>query len=118
VLYDDVDDFPRSVAALRRADVLLVNPVRDGLNLVAKEAALVNERDGVLVLSPEAGAWDELADAVVPCQPFDVQGTADALHRALTLPADERARLSARWQAASGARTPADWLADNLAAAG
>ena len=118
VLYDSSDDFPRSVAALRRADVVLVNPVRDGLNLVAKEAALVNERDGVLVLSPEAGVWDELGEAAVPCHPFDVTGTADALDRALRLDGDERRDLSARWRERSEARTPADWLADNLAAAG
>ena len=63
---------PRSVAALRRADVLLVNPVRDGLNLVAKEGPLVNERDGVLVLSHQAGAWDELRGHAVGVNPFDV----------------------------------------------
>ena len=117
VLYDASDDFPRSVAALRRADVVLVNPVRDGLNLVAKEAAVVNERDGVLVLSPEAGAWHELADAVVPCDPFDIAGTSDALHHALTLEGDARRALSARWRERATARPPADWLADNLAAA-
>lgn len=117
VLYDATDDFPRSVAALARADVVLVNPIRDGLNLVAKEAAIVNRRDGVLVLSAEAGAWDELADAVIPCQPFDVAGTADALHAALSLEGEARRTLSARWRERSTARTPADWLADNLAAA-
>ncbi len=118
MLYDATDDFPRSVAALRRADVVLVNPVSDGMNLVAKEAALVNEREGVLVLSPEAGVWDELSDAVIPCHPFDIVGTADALDRALRLEGDERRSLSARWRERSAGRTPADWLADNLAAAG
>ena len=117
VLYDATDDFPRSVAALRRADVVLVNPIRDGLNLVAKEAAVVNEPDGVLVLSPEAGVWDELADAVIPCHPFDITGTADALHEALALEGEARQALSARWRQRSTARNPADWLADNLAAA-
>ncbi len=76
ILLDREDNYPRSVAALRRADVLLVNPVRDGLNLVAKEGPLVNERDGVLVLSHQAGAWDELADHAVGINPFDVSGTA------------------------------------------
>ncbi len=117
VLYDPSDDFARSVAALRRADVVLVNPIRDGLNLVAKEAALVNERDGVLVLSPEAGVWEELADAAIAVHPFDVAGTADALHAALTLPDDERRATAARWRERAAARTPADWLAANLAAA-
>ncbi len=58
------DDYPRSLAALTRYDVLLVNPVRDGLNLVAKEGPLINTRNGVLALSREAGAFDELASGV------------------------------------------------------
>ena len=87
ILLDTADVFPRSVPALKRFDVLLVNPICDGLNLVAKEGAAVNERDGVVVLSREAGAWDELGDASVSINPFDVSGTADALHQALTMPA-------------------------------
>ena len=70
ILSDLSDDYPRSVAALCRYDVLLVNPIRDGLNLVAKEGPLVNERDGLLVLSPEAGAWDELARRGPPGAPL------------------------------------------------
>jgi trehalose 6-phosphate synthase len=118
VLLDTSDDFPRSVAVLRRSDVLLVNPIRDGLNLVAKEGALVNERNGVLCLSPEAGAWDELAEASLRVHPYDVSGTADVLDRALSLPADERATLAARCRTLVEARTPTDWLADQVAAAG
>ncbi len=117
VLYDDSDDFPRSVAALQRADVLLVNPIRDGLNLVAKEGPLLNRRDAPLVLSTEAGAWAELGDAAIGVNPYDVRATAEALHRALTMAADERAGAAAALRAAAGARTPADWLADQLAAA-
>ena len=85
------DDFPRSVALLRRADVLLVNPIRDGLNLVASEGALVNERDAVLALSPEAGAWERFGAAALRTPPFDVAGTAAVLHQALVMPDDERA---------------------------
>ena len=118
ILYDDQDDFPASVGALARADVVLVNPVSDGMNLVAKEAALVNDRDGVLVLSPMAGAWTELADVAVRCDPYDVSQTADALDEALRMDAGERADRFARWKAATLARSPADWLADNLTAAG
>ena len=73
------DDFPASIAAYKQFDVLLVNAVMDGLNLVAKEAPIVNERDGVVVLSVNAGAYEELGDWVVPVDPFDVAGTADAL---------------------------------------
>ena len=112
------DDFPRSVAALSRADVALVNPVRDGLNVVAKELAIVNRRDVVLCLSPEAGAWEELGGAgVLAAPPFDLQGTADALHAALTMAPRERAERAARLRAAVTARSPHDWLADQLSAA-
>jgi len=118
IVYDTRDDYPRSVAVLRRADVLLVNPIRDGLNLVAKEAAIVNERDVVVCLSTEAGVWDELSDAVVQVQPFDVAGTADALAKALGMHAGERRSRAAMLRRLAVARRPADWLADQLAAAG
>jgi trehalose 6-phosphate synthase len=86
------DDFPRSVAAYKQFDVLLVNAVMDGLNLVAKEAPLVNTRDGVVVLSENAGAIEELGEWVVPVDPRDLDGHVAALERALALPAAERAR--------------------------
>ena len=86
------DDFAASVAAYKQFDVLLVNSVYDGLNLVAKEAPLVNERDGVVVLSRNAGAFEELADWVVPVDPLDVEGQAAALREALALDVDERRR--------------------------
>lgn len=111
------DDHPRSVALLRRADVLLVNPIRDGLNLVASEGALVNDRDAVLALSPEAGAWERLQPAALRVPPFDVAGTAAVLHEALTMPAAERAERAAVLRSLAEARTPAHWLADQLAAA-
>jgi trehalose 6-phosphate synthase len=114
ILYDPSDDFPRSVAALRRYDVLLVNPVRDGLNLVAKEGMLVNERDGVLALSRESGVYAELAEAVVPVHPFDIAGTSDALHAALSMPASERQRMLEVGRARVEARTAARWLADQV----
>ena len=117
IVLDPSDNFPRSVAALKRYDVLLVNPVRDGLNLVAKEGPLVNEADGVVVLSREAGVWDELADAAVGVNPFDIAETADALVAALTMEPGERARRSAALRAAVRSRQPQDWLDDQLAAA-
>jgi trehalose 6-phosphate synthase len=117
VIYDDSDNFPRSVAALRRYDALLVNPVRDGLNLVAKEGPLLNERDGTLLLSPEAGVWAELGDEAIRVNPFDVAGTADALDRALSLPAAERTASAAALKERALSRTPAHWLAEQLAAA-
>jgi trehalose 6-phosphate synthase len=118
VLLDMDDDFPRSVALLRRSDVLLVNPVRDGLNLVAKEGALVNDRDGVLVLSTEAGAWEELFEVALGVHPFDISATAAALDTALRMPAAERAGRAARLREVAAARTSRDWLTEQLAAAG
>ncbi len=93
---DVADDFLRSVAGYKQFDVLLANPVFDGLNLVAKEAFLVNERDGVLVLSENAGVHEELGDWALTVNPIDVSGQADALYRALTLePAERRRRADA-----------------------
>jgi len=111
------DDRPRSLAALTISDVLLVNPVRDGLNLVAKEGPLLNAADGVLVLSRQAGAWEELAGAALGVNPFDVTGTANALLAALTMEPAERARRAEDLRALVLARTSADWMRDQLSAA-
>jgi trehalose 6-phosphate synthase len=90
------DDFPRSIAAYKQFDVLLVNAIFDGMNLVAKEAPLVNTRDGVVVLSENAGAHAELGDWALTVNPFDVDGQAQAIHEALTLkPAERQRRLEA-----------------------
>jgi len=84
------DNFPETVAAYKHYDVLLVNAIFDGMNLVAKEAPLVNTRDGVLILSENAGAFQELGRYALPVNPFDLQAQADAIHEALTMPAGER----------------------------
>ena len=118
VLIDTSDFFPRSVAALRRYDVLLVNPIRDGLNLVAKEGALLNERDGVLALSREAGVWEELELGALEVNPFDVAGTAETLAEALEMEPEEKARRATVLRRAAARRTPTDWLNDQLRAAG
>jgi trehalose 6-phosphate synthase len=90
------DDFPQAVAAYKQFDALLVNAIYDGLNLVAKEAPLVNERDGVLILSENAGVHEELGEWALPVNPFDISGQAEAIHAALQLPvAERRARLEA-----------------------
>jgi trehalose 6-phosphate synthase len=84
------DNFLESVAAYKQYDVLLVNAIFDGLNLVAKEAPLVNERDGVLVLSENAGAHAELSEWALTVNPFDIAGQAEALRVALEMPVEER----------------------------
>ncbi|MDN3245577.1 trehalose-6-phosphate synthase [Streptomyces sp. ZSW22] len=108
------DDFARSLAAYRLADVALVNPVRDGMNLVAKEVPVVSDEGCVLVLSREAGAYEELGEDSVVVNPYDVSGTAEALHKALGLPAGERAERSKRLAAAGTALPPARWFLEQL----
>ena len=88
------DHFPRSVAAYKNFDVLLVNAVRDGMNLVAKESAVINEKNGVLVLSENAGAHEELGEYALTVNPYDIDEQADAIHEALSMPEEERERRS------------------------
>ncbi len=109
------DDFPRSVAAYKQYDVLLVNAVSDGLNLVAKEGPLVNERDGVLVLSENAGAFAELAEWAVGVNPFDVWGQAQALHEALGMEPLERRRRAEGLRAQVRENDLSAWIAGLLA---
>ncbi len=110
------DDYPRSLAAYRLADVLLVNPVRDGMNLVAKEAPLLSDRACAVVLSREAGAAAELAEGALLVNPYDVSATAQALHEALSMNSAERNRRGALLAQASGACPPKQWLASQLSA--
>ena len=86
------DDFHQSVAAYKQFDALLVNAIFDGLNLVAKEAPLVNERDGVLILSENTGAFEELGQYALEINPFDIRDQADAIYEALMMESGERKR--------------------------
>ncbi|MGD0983370.1 MAG: trehalose-6-phosphate synthase [Acidimicrobiales bacterium] len=117
VVLDLEDDFTATVAALRRYDLLLVNPIRDGLNLVAMEGPAVNERDGVLVLSREAGAYDELGDVAIGVNPFDVTGTAAAMAAGLSMSDVERRARSVELRRRARSRTPSHWLAEVRGAA-
>ena len=89
------NNYGRAIAALTMYDVLLVNPLADGMNLVAKEGVTLNRCDGVLILSEEAGVAEEFGDAPLLVSPYDVYGTQVALERALTMPLEERHE---RWQ--------------------
>jgi trehalose 6-phosphate synthase len=108
------DNFPRAIAAYKNYDVLLVNAVRDGMNLVAKEAAVVNEKNGVLILSEGAGAHEELGEHALTVNPFDVDEQADALYRALTMPDEERARRAKALKETVKANTIEDWVEAQL----
>lgn len=109
------DNFVEAVAAYKQFDVLLVNAIFDGMNLVAKEAPLVNTRDGVVVLSENAGAHEELGEWAVTVNPFDVHGQADAIHRALGLPAEARRRRLDAIRAHVHEHDQAEWVAAQLA---
>jgi trehalose 6-phosphate synthase len=108
------DDYARSVAAMALADVVLVNPLRDGMNLVAKEAPVLSQRGLSLVLSREAGAADELGDWSHLVGPLDVSATAEALHEALN--ATDRVERTAGLAKAATALPPTAWLQSQLAA--
>ena len=109
------DDFPASIAAYKQFDVLLVNAVMDGLNLVAKEAPIVNERAGVVALSVNAGSFEELQHWVVPVDPFDVSAIADSLELALALGEDERRSRQQAIRAHVGEHDLEAWIAAQLA---
>jgi trehalose 6-phosphate synthase len=108
------DDFLSSVAAYKQFDVLFVNAIFDGMNLVAKEAPLVNDRDGVLILSENAGAHAELGEWALTVNPFDVAGQADAIHRALTMPRDERRERLEAIRAHVREHDVSEWIAAQL----
>ncbi len=116
IVLDVTDDYARSLALYRVGDVLLVNPVRDGMNLVAKEVPLLSENGCVVVLSTEAGAADEFGEDALLVNPFDVSGTADALDRALSMDPGERSARTARLAEVSTRLPPSRWLADQVSA--
>jgi trehalose 6-phosphate synthase len=109
------DDLEEAVAAYKHYDVLLVNAMFDGMNLVAKEGPLVNERDGVSILSENTGAHEELGEFALSVNPFDVQELADSIHAALTMSPAERARRAGGLKEIVTARDPGDWLDEQLA---
>jgi trehalose 6-phosphate synthase len=90
VFYEN--NYTQAIAGMRLYDVLLVNPVIDGMNLVSKEGPVVNTRDGVLVLSETTGSYRQLAEGALGVAPADLEGTAQALHQALTMDEAERRR--------------------------
>jgi trehalose 6-phosphate synthase len=109
------DDFEEAVALYKHFDLLLVNAMWDGMNLVAKEGPLINTRDGSIILSENTGAHEELGDCALSVNPFDVQEQADAMYRALTASPEERARRMQRLRQIITSRGPSDWIDAQLA---
>jgi trehalose 6-phosphate synthase len=110
------EDYAFAVAAYDMYDVLLVNPTYDGMNLVAMEGPLVNRRDGVLVLSRNAGAYSRLGRQALGVNPFDLAETAEAIRASLEMPDEERARRARGMSRTVQAHTPPTWLASQLEA--
>jgi len=109
------DDLEEAVAAYKNYDVMIVNAMFDGMNLVAKEGPLVNERDGVSILSENTGAHEELGEFALSVNPFDVAETADSIHAALTMNPQERERRARGLRDAVTRRDPGDWIDEQLA---
>lgn len=108
----DGSEYALAVAAMQLADVMLVNPIVDGMNLVAKEAVVVGE--SVLVLSESAGAAEQLAADALNVSAADVAGTSEQLERALEMPADERVARLRRLRASVRGEDLAWWLSRQL----
>jgi trehalose 6-phosphate synthase len=109
------DDLEEAVAAYKHYDVLLVNAMFDGMNLVAKEGPIVNEREGVSILSENTGAHEELGEFALSVNPFDIQELADSIHAALTMSPSERARRARGLVEIITSRDPGDWIDEQLA---
>lgn len=108
------EDFDEAVARYRHCDLLMVNAIFDGMNLVAKEAPVINVRDGVLMLSENTGSHEELKEFALTVNPFDIQDQADAIYRALTMPPEERRERADGLKRVIHSRTPADWIEEQL----
>ncbi len=109
------ENFPEAVARYKQFDLLLVNSIFDGMNLVAKEAPAVNTRDGVVILSENTGAHEELGDCTLTVNPFDIQEQADTIHRALTMSPEERRLRADRLREIVRERDPGVWIDEQLA---
>ena len=109
------ENFHDAVARYKHFDLLMVNSLFDGMNLVAKEAPAVNTRDGVLMLSENTGSHQELADCALSVNPFDIQEQADAIYRALTMDPEQKRVRAQRLKEIIFSRNPGDWVDDQLA---
>jgi trehalose 6-phosphate synthase len=108
------ESYARAVAAYGIYDTLLVNPIFDGMNLVAMEGPLVNRQQGSLVLSQNAGAFARLGRHALAVNPFDVAETAEAIAAGLEMPREERVRRARGLTRAVLARNPVRWLTAQL----
>jgi trehalose 6-phosphate synthase len=109
------ENFPEAVARYKHFDLLMVNSIFDGMNLVAKEAPAINTRDGVVMLSENTGSHEELGDCTLTVNPFDIQEQAETIHRALTMEPEERRLRATRLREIVRERDPGVWISEQLA---
>jgi trehalose 6-phosphate synthase len=109
------ENFPEAVARYKHFDLLMVNSIFDGMNLVAKEAPAINTRNGVVMLSENTGSHEELGDCTLTVNPFDIQEQADTIHRALTMNPEERELRATRLREIVRERDPGVWISEQLA---
>ena len=109
------DDLDEAMAAYKHYDVLLVNAMFDGMNLVAKEGPIVNEREGVSILSENTGAHEELGEYALSVNPFDIQELANSIYAALTMTPAERRRRATGLEQIVTSRDPGDWIDEQMA---
>lgn len=98
------------VAALKNYDCLMVNPICDGMNIVSKEGSILNEKNGILILSKEAGSYDELKDYSLNVDPYDIEGTSDAIYQAIIMDKNERIKNITGLKEVIENNTITDWI--------
>jgi trehalose 6-phosphate synthase len=114
LIFDIGENYPVALAIMRRSDVVFVNSVRDGMNLVVLETLVLSEREPAVVISKDTGVAEVLGDDAMTVNPFDVSAAADALHEALLMSREERAPRAERMRQAAIRLPPTDWFQAQL----
>ena len=107
-------DYDLVLALLKRYDVLMVNPILDGMNIVAKEGSVINENNGVLVLSTGAGCYEELKDGAICINPFDLRQTSESIDMALLVDERTKAQMLAKTRNVIKLNDLNKWVSDQL----
>jgi trehalose 6-phosphate synthase len=118
LIFEIGSDYPAALAVMRRSDVVFVNSVRDGMNLVVLEVLVLSERHPAVVISNDTGVAEVLGADALTVNPFDVSAAGEALHEALVMASDERAARAARMREAAVRLPPQEWFQAQLDAVG
>ena len=107
-------DYNLVVAAFKNYDCIIVNPISDGMNIVPKEAAVVNEKNGILILSETAGCFDEIKEETIPVNPYDISETAEAYYKAITMGENDRKKRLINLNRIVANRNIYDWISNQF----